>query len=113
MKRARLLSALACLAAALARPVAACDVALVLTIDPTINGPITNNVRRAVNLHSSPSGIWGPISAVPGYRGQLVNRDVAHGDTAILGTNHFNIEELAQIHQIAIREIKSTLKRRQ
>ena len=87
-------------------------VALLITFDPTIKGPVTRNVRRALNFHTADDGIWSPITAVPGYKGTLVNRNVKNGKNAVGDVNHFNVEKSGALHAVAVREIKAALRRR-
>lgn len=86
-------------------------VALIVTFDPTSKGPVPANVRRAVNMYTGGKEIWAPVAPAPGFRGQLVNMDVKNGSDAVAGVNHFNVEKAERLHKIAIREIKSALRR--
>lgn len=86
-------------------------VALVITFDATIKGPVPSNVQRAVNFYSGGEAVWGPINPAPDFKGELVNMNVYDGKNAIKGVNHLNIEKEPRLHAIAIKEIKAALKR--
>lgn len=85
-------------------------VALVVTFDPTIHGPLTGNVHRAINFYSGGKAIWGKVEPARDFKGRLLNVDTAKGKNAIPGIDHFNIEKNEKLHQWAIREIKAALR---
>ena len=85
-------------------------VALMITFDPTINGPVTKNVRRAINFHTTERGMWAPVTAVAGYRGRLINKNVSKEGPTAGHVNHFNIDKNKTLHAEAIKEIKRALR---
>lgn len=84
-------------------------VALVITFDATIKGPVPSNVKRAVNMYSGGKTAWSAINPAPDFHGELVNMNVYDGKNAIEGVNHLNIEKEPRLHAIAINEIKKAL----
>jgi len=86
-------------------------VTLLFTLDASVRGPVTANVRRAVNYYSG-LGFSGPLKPGEGFRGKLVNVDVTNGGNAIKGVGHLNIDKSAEVHRRVIAEIKQALHRR-
>jgi hypothetical protein len=64
---------------------------LLITLAPFLQNPVPSNVARAVNYYQPPG--WGsPLTADPGFTGELANIDV--GDS---GTFHVNIDKNRRI----------------
>src|SRR5882757_9160975 len=95
---------------------------LVVTIDPVTPPQVPTNVKRVVDIYQS-NGAW---DKVPAFRGvplqlaetshaQLVNLDVRTNRTDLLepGTDHFNIEKKAKIHQEVLKQVLETCPPRQ
>ena len=77
---------------------------LLVTLDPYGQKPVPANVARAVNYYQR--GGWGlALIPEPGFRGKLVNNDLA-ADTTI---SHFNIVDNAGIHADILREVDALL----
>jgi alpha-beta hydrolase superfamily lysophospholipase len=73
---------------------------LLVTFAPYGQKPVPANVARAINYYQH--GGWGwPLIPEPGFRGKLVNFDLA-GDPSIF---HFNIDNSSRIHAEVLREI--------
>lgn len=73
---------------------------LVVTLAPFMQDPVPANVVRAVNYYQSPG--WGaPITADPGFEGELVNVDVS-SDWSI---THISIDKSARVHADVSREV--------
>jgi hypothetical protein len=73
---------------------------LLVTFDPYGQKPVPANVARAINYYQN--GGWGlPLIAEAGFRGKLVNIDLA-GDSSIF---HYNIDKNDRIHAEVLREI--------
>jgi hypothetical protein len=85
-------------------------VALLVTLDAMTRGPVTANVRRAVNYYSG-LGVSGPLKSAPGFKGKLLNVDVVNGRNAIKGVGHLDIDKNQELHRRVIREIKAVLHR--
>lgn len=85
---------------------------LLVTFDPTISGPVSANVRRAVNYHTTNEGLWGPVKPAQGFKGQLLNINVGKGEGSETGerVNHFNVEKADKLHDTAINEIRRALR---
>ena len=65
---------------------------LLITLAPFLQGPIPSNVARALNYYHA-SG-WGtPLTADPGFKGELSNIDMGSD----LGTFHINIDKNSRI----------------
>ncbi|MEN0000685.1 MAG: hypothetical protein AAF940_07365 [Pseudomonadota bacterium] len=79
---------------------------LLLTFDPTISGPVSKNVRHAINYHTTSAGMWGPIKAGDGFNGRLNNVNVGEESDDNDRINHFNVEKAETLHERAVREIK-------
>lgn len=95
---------------------------LVVTLDPVTPPEVPGNVRRVVNLYQS-NGAWDkvpafrgvPLKLAEGSHAQLVNADVKKDRTDLLepGTDHFNIEKKAKIHQEVLKYVLATCPPRQ
>jgi hypothetical protein len=55
-------------------------IALLVTLSPYMQNPIPNNVVRGINYYQS-SGWGAPITAAPGFRGELMNVDLSSDPT--------------------------------
>jgi len=75
---------------------------LLVTLAPFLQSPVPSNVMRAINYYQSPG--WGaPLIPDRGFRGKIVNNDVAN-DWTIL---HVSIDKSAKIHGEVMREIEA------
>jgi hypothetical protein len=83
---------------------------LIVTFDPTGQGPVPSNVRRVVNFYTGSDALWAPVKPGDGFRGQLSNVNVSKGDDAIKGIGHFNVEKNEKLHAQTIAEIKKVLR---
>jgi hypothetical protein len=73
---------------------------LLVTFDPYQQKPVPTNVARAINFYQR--GGWGlALVPEPGFRGRLVNNDLA-ADATI---THFNINDDSRIHADVLREV--------
>ncbi len=85
---------------------------LVVTFDPTEDGPVTDNVRKLINLHSGGDGIWKIVRAPQDFTGELVNVDVSRRvDLVDQSLNHFNLEKSPKLHDEVIAEILEIIRR--
>ena len=72
---------------------------LLITLAPFLQDPVPANVARAVNYYQPPG--WGsPLTAAPGFTGELANIDV--GD---FGTFHVNIDKNAKVQAAIVAAI--------
>jgi hypothetical protein len=77
---------------------------LLVTFDPYRQKPVPANVARAINYYQQ--GGWGlALVPEPGFRGTLVNNDLA-ADATI---SHFNIDGDGRIHADVLREVDALL----
>ncbi len=73
---------------------------LLVTFDPYGQKPVPANVARAINYYQH--GGWGlPLIPETGFRGRLVNNDLA-GNSSIF---HYNIDKNDRIHAEVLREV--------
>jgi hypothetical protein len=73
---------------------------LLITLAPWLQDPVPSNVVRALNYYQS--GGWGsPLTAVPGFKGELSNIDLASDQS----TFHANIDKNAKIQAEIVRAI--------
>jgi alpha-beta hydrolase superfamily lysophospholipase len=73
---------------------------LIITLVPWLQNPVPANVVRAVNYYQAPG--WGsPLTAEPGFRGEIDNRNIA-GDW---GTLHITIDKTPKIQEAVIAEV--------
>lgn len=75
----------------------AITVDLGVTFDATDPGPVPNNVPVFINFWAK-DGFGKPVSAVPGYTGQLENFDLS-GDPNV---SHTSIDTMDKFHQFVI-----------
>ena len=71
-----------------------------VTFDVTKPHVLPQNVRSFVNYYQR-NGFGRPVSAPPGYHGELSNIDL----TGVPGLTHGNIEEFNRLHEDVIRKI--------
>ena len=77
---------------------------LLVTLDPYGQKPVPANVARAVNYYQR--GGWGlALIPEPGFRGKLVNNDLA----ADMTISHFNIADNDDIHTDVLHEVDALL----
>ena len=75
---------------------------LLITLAPWLQDPVPANVVRAVNYYQS--GGWGsPLTAVPGFKGELSNIDLANDQS----TFHTNIDKNPRIQAEIVRTISA------
>lgn len=67
-------------------------VSLLIALDPTAPGPVTANVRRAVDFYIAGSGAV--LAAAPGFHGRLENIDVG----GIPGMDHMAVQSMPVMH---------------
>jgi len=73
---------------------------LLITLAPWLQDPVPSNVVRALNYYQS--GGWGsPLTAAPGFKGELSNIDLANDPN----TFHANIDKNARIQAEIVRAI--------
>jgi len=78
---------------------------LVVTFDPTTNGPVAPGVRRYLNLYQSNNG-WSSALDVPAGAGKrVVNSDVRKRDDIKATLSHFDIDKNRVLHQEVVSEI--------
>lgn len=87
-------------------------VALIISFDPTGQGPVPGNVKKTINFFTGDEKMWSPVKPASDFKGDLANINLREGETAIKGIGHFNVEKNPDLHKRAIKEIKSALKRR-
>ena len=80
-------------------------VALLVTLSPYMQNPIPANVVRAINYYQS-SGWGAPITAAPGFRGELLNVDLSSDPTVA----HINIDKNANVQAEIERKIIGVVK---
>jgi len=80
-------------------------VALLVTLSPYMQNPIPANVVRAINYYQS-SGWGAPITAAPGFRGELLNVDLSSDPTVA----HINIDKNANVQAEIARKIIGVVK---
>src|SRR5262249_40124652 len=80
-------------------------VALLVTLAPYMQDPIPTNVIRAINYYQS-SGWGAPITAAPGFRGELLNVDLSSDPTVA----HINIDKNANVQADIARKIVEAVK---
>src|SRR5262249_37438799 len=80
-------------------------VALLSTLAPYMRDPIPTNVIRAINYYQS-SGWGAPITAAPGFRGELLNLDLSSDPTVA----HINIDKNANVQADIARKIVEVVK---
>jgi hypothetical protein len=80
-------------------------VALLVTLAPYMQDPIPTNVIRAINYYQS-SGWGAPITAAPGFRGELLNVDLSSDPTVA----HINIDKNANVQADIARKIVEVVK---
>ena len=80
-------------------------VALLVTLAPYMQDPIPTNVIRAINYYQS-SGWGAPITAAPGFRGELLNLDLSSDPTVA----HINIDKNANVQADIARKIVEVVK---
>jgi hypothetical protein len=68
-------------------------VALLISLESSSSGPVTANVRRAVNFYVAGSGAQ--LAAGPGFRGSLQNINVG----GVPGMDHMMIQSMPSMHQ--------------
>lgn len=73
---------------------------LLITLAPFKQDPVPSNVVRALNFYQ-PGGWGSPLTADPGFKGQLANVDVG-GD---LGVFHVNIDKNAKVQAEVVNAI--------
>ena len=76
-------------------------VTLLIALDPTAPGPVTANVRRAVDFYIAGSGAT--LEAAPGFRGRLQNIDVG----SIPGMDHMAVQSMPVMHARMIGLVES------
>ena len=73
---------------------------LLVTLAPAMQDPIPCNVVQAINYYNSPG--WGaPVTADAGYRGKLINVNLADDPTI----SHIGIDKSTKIQTEIVREI--------
>lgn len=77
---------------------------LVIGFDATGTRTLTAGAKRVVNYRSSRKG---PFVKGPGFRGSITQVDVSR-----FGANHFTIEQIREVQELAMKEVRSTVKRR-
>lgn len=87
-------------------------VALIISFDPTGKGPVSGNVKKALNFYTGGENLWSPVTPMPSFKGDLANINLRQGDTAIKGIGHFNIDKNPGLHERTIKEIKTALRAR-
>ena len=80
-------------------------IALLVTLAPYMQNPIPGNVVRAVDYYQS-SGWGAPITAGPGFRGELLNVDLSSDPTVV----HVNVDKNANVQAEIEREIIGVVK---
>jgi pimeloyl-ACP methyl ester carboxylesterase len=76
-------------------------VSLLIALDPTAPGPVTANVRRAVDFYIAGSGAT--LAAAPDFRGRLQNIDVGR----IPGMDHMAVQSMPVMHSRMIGLVES------
>lgn len=76
-------------------------VTLLIALDPTSSGPVTPNVRKAVNFFIAGSGAI--LAAAPGFHGRLQNIDVGR----IPGMDHMAVQSMPVMHSRMIGLVES------
>ena len=80
-------------------------VALLITLAPYRQNPISDNVMRAINYYQSTG--WGaPITAATSFRGRLSNIDVEEDSTV----SHINIDKSTRVQVDIVREVGAIAK---
>jgi hypothetical protein len=81
------------------------QITLLVTLAPYMQNPIPSNVVRAIDYYQS-SGWGAPITAGPGFRGELLNVDLSSDPTVA----HVNIDKNANVQAEIARKIIGVVK---
>ena len=76
---------------------------LVVTFDPVGVTQVGASAGYFINYYQSNNGYGKRLSAGPGFRGNIVNRNL----NAIGGIDHFNIEKSPRLHDEVITQVRS------
>jgi hypothetical protein len=79
---------------------------LIVTFDATQPEPVTKNVLHVVNFYQE-NGFGKPVSAGPGFNGELTNVDL----TADPNLSHVTIEKSPRLHAVVERKIEDAIKK--
>ena len=79
---------------------------LIVTFDATQPEPVTKNVLHLVNFYQE-NGLGKPVSAGPGFNGELTNVDL----TADPNLSHVTIEKSPRLHAVVERKIEDAIKK--
>jgi hypothetical protein len=73
---------------------------LLIPVDATAPNPVPANVMRATNYFQSNNGFGSPLRAGPGFRGRLINADLATNRLDLNHTDmgHTSIDKSPRIH---------------
>src|SRR4029077_5324545 len=75
---------------------------LLITLSPFMQNRVPLNVAKAINYYQAPG--WGqPLEAEPGFRGKLVNVNLADDPTI----SHIGIDKSTKIQTEIVREISA------
>jgi alpha-beta hydrolase superfamily lysophospholipase len=73
---------------------------LLITLSPFMQNPVPPNVAKAINYFQAPG--WGqPLEAEPGFRGKLINVNLADDPTI----THIGMDKSTKVQTEIVREI--------
>jgi len=85
---------------------------LVITIDPTVNGPLTANVRRYVNYHFAGNNLGVPLTS-PALGKRITNIDMSkRKDIAGAGDDHWTVTANTALQKEILAAIRRQVGRR-
>lgn len=79
-------------------------VRLVVLFDATDPEQVPKNVQEVINLHK-PTGFGKPVAGVPGYKGDIDNRDVSD----MPGIGHVSIDKSPDLHDEVVEKVLGVL----
>lgn len=100
-------------ALAIARQLRAKDIRvdLVVTVDPTRSGPVSDNVRRYVNYYFPGNGLGAKLSAKGTLDKRIKNIDMRkHVDVADAGDDHWTVTHNAAVQREILAAVKAALR---
>lgn len=80
---------------------------LVITFDPVGVNTVGAAAGRFVNYYQSNNGYGKRLTAGPGFRGKLINRNLDQ----VTSIDHFNIEKSAQLHSEVVTQVRGLMSR--